>query len=667
MTQSPTYRMQISLNVLEHLGLNLYSNVPAVLSEVVANAWDADARQVHIAFHSAEDRIEIQDDGLGMTHAEVNERFLTVGFRRRDEMPRTTPRGRAPMGRKGIGKLSLFSIAHQVDVHTVKNGETSAFRMSLPAMRHSIEQSEEIYCPEALMPASDLTCGTRFILTQLQKRHTINTTHALRKRLARRFSVIGAQQDFAVLVNGEAITPSDRDYYAKLQYLWCYGNQDAVIEHCQHLSGDPEDRTTEMADLPQGGVSLSGWIGTVQQSGNLKDDQSGDNLNRIAIYVRGKMAQEDILENFGEGGLYSKYLIGEIHADFLDQDDQVDIATTSRQQIMEDDLRYVALRSKIQAELKVIQREWTARRNESGHREAVEIPQIHTWFAQLNPDQQRAAQKLFGKINQLPIDNPSDKRRLFISSILAFESLRLRNLLHRLEEVSVHNLDVLTEVFIQLDDLEASAYYQTVHERLAVIQTLHCLVDQNAKEKALQQHLYQHLWLLDPSWERATHTAKMEQNIRNALDHVIDSLTDAQKKARLDVYYATTGNKHVIIELKRAGRTLDTHDLHGQIMKYHGAATKVLQQSGRGHEPLEIICVLGQRLRDWSENPQGETTSRDSLAAYRCRIVFYDELIQNAQEAYRDYLEQSEAVGRVYRLVKDIAREDVKAMLPDPS
>ena len=36
--------MSLSLNVLNHLGINLYSNIPAVvLSEIVANSWDADA------------------------------------------------------------------------------------------------------------------------------------------------------------------------------------------------------------------------------------------------------------------------------------------------------------------------------------------------------------------------------------------------------------------------------------------------------------------------------------------------------------------------------------------------------------------------------------------------------------------------------------------------
>ena len=71
-----------------------------------------------------------------------------------------------------------------------------------------------------------------------------------------------------------------------------------------------------------------------------------------------------------------------------------------------------------------------------------------------------------------------------MSGILAFESLKLRNLLYRLDEVSTENLEVLSEVFIQLDDLEASAYYQIARDRLQVIRKLTGLVDENAKERA---------------------------------------------------------------------------------------------------------------------------------------------------------------------------------------
>ena len=48
MTNSSKYQMTINLNVLNHLGINLYSNIPAVLSEIVANSWDADATEVDI-------------------------------------------------------------------------------------------------------------------------------------------------------------------------------------------------------------------------------------------------------------------------------------------------------------------------------------------------------------------------------------------------------------------------------------------------------------------------------------------------------------------------------------------------------------------------------------------------------------------------------------------
>ncbi len=61
---SPTYKMSINLNILNHLGLKLYSNVPAVLSEAVANSWDADAENVRIEI--TPDKITITDDGHGI-------------------------------------------------------------------------------------------------------------------------------------------------------------------------------------------------------------------------------------------------------------------------------------------------------------------------------------------------------------------------------------------------------------------------------------------------------------------------------------------------------------------------------------------------------------------------------------------------------------------------
>src|ERR1700723_34632 len=81
------YVLKIDLNVLDHLGINLYSNVPAVLTELVANGWDADAKEVRIKIETNNDHITIEDDGIGMTPEEINSKLLTVGYRRRDDGP----------------------------------------------------------------------------------------------------------------------------------------------------------------------------------------------------------------------------------------------------------------------------------------------------------------------------------------------------------------------------------------------------------------------------------------------------------------------------------------------------------------------------------------------------------------------------------------------------
>jgi hypothetical protein len=46
------YELKIDLQVLKHLGIGLYSNVPAIASEMVANAYDADAKRVDITVKS---------------------------------------------------------------------------------------------------------------------------------------------------------------------------------------------------------------------------------------------------------------------------------------------------------------------------------------------------------------------------------------------------------------------------------------------------------------------------------------------------------------------------------------------------------------------------------------------------------------------------------------
>ena len=665
-----TYRMTVGLNVLKHLGLGLYSNVPAVLAEAVANAWDADAEEVTIEIDQSAGRITITDDGHGMTVDDVNSRYLNIGYERRKAPGgATSPRLNRPvMGRKGIGKLSLFSIANVITLQTRRSGEAHGFLMSAADIEAALkEDSSGEYYPSQLGPKEiDLLSdsGTKITLTGL-KRQLYLTSSALRRRIARRFSIIGEEYSFRVVLDGTPITIEDRGYHDKLEYIWVFGNRG---EKAAAAASQLEKIFRRPVEIGNGGSHrIEGWIGTARKAGDLKDD--GENLNKILVMVRDKLAQEDILEEFGEGGVYSKYLIGEIHADFLDSDDAEDIATTSRQRIIEEDPRYRALREKVRDEVKIIQSEWTDLRNQTGTTRALTIPQIDKWFQSLDLGHQAAARRLFGRINELPIDDPSEKRQLFISSILAFEGMRFRQLIDRIKEVSAEDLEAVGRIFGQLDDLEASAYYQISRDRLAVIDKLTDLVDDDAKERVMQEHLFQHLWLLDPSWERATHTEMMERRVETALRQVSEELTDEQRRSRVDIQYSTTGGKHVVIELKRAGRILESTDLIQQVQKYNGAIKRVLDAAGRRDDALEIICVIGKPLRDWSD-PDGREQSARGLEAFNARVVMYDALIENAQQAYRDYLERRREAGRVHELITSIAASDVEAMhatMPRPA
>ena len=648
----PEYTMRINLNVLNHLGFKLYSNVPAVLSEAVANSWDADATHVDIKIES--EKIIITDDGHGMTLQDINDKYLTVGYERRnDSEGRKTELDRSIMGRKGIGKLSLFSIADTVEVQTVRDGDKNGFVMSARKIEEQIrEQDGSAYHPDTL-PNSKITLeenGTRIVLTGLKKQ-VHQTPTALRKRLARRFSIIGTEYDFTVKINGDPVGVADRSYFYKLQYLWHYGkDSEKYVELCNSEKLEHKEKREEKVEVESGtSYPVKGWIGTVVGSGDLKDGD--DNLNKIVIMVRGKLAQEDILEDFTEGGLYTKYIIGEIHANFLDYDDLDDIATTNRQEIIKDNQRYIALRSWVKEELRHIKNQWTDLRKEKGEEEARQIPAIDEWMKELGPDKRKQAKAMFGKIGELTLDG-HEKKELYKNSVLAFASLRYKDALSTLDNISPENLQEFTEVFAGLDDIEASLYYQIVQERLKIIDALREKVESNDLEKVIQKHLYEHLWLLDPSWDRATETPLMEQNVKTAFDEIDAGLTPEQKSGRFDIKYKMTSGKHVIIELKRASRKLRGTQLQDQVDIYRNALRKLVQATGK-NEPIEVVCLVGQRLEDWETSEQ-EDESRRAMAAKNTRVVLYQELIEDAYRSYQAFLAQNQEAGRVYKLIREI-------------
>jgi len=635
--------MTISLNALEHLGINLYSNIPAVLSEIVANAWDADAKLVTIDIDSAKGVITIEDNGTGMTRDEVIDRFLTVGFKRRDAMGPTTALGRKPMGRKGIGKLSIFSIAGIAEIFTMKGTVHTAFKMDRDKIKEAIEgkATDASYKPDEINAfPTELKGGTRIVLSGLSKSLSGMTVSGLKRRVARRFAIIGPKHNFLVKVNGDEIGPEDRAYHNMVEYLWTYGNQKEFTASCKKLQRTAEDRLPVIAaELKKEGLSLSGWIGTVNRPSQLKDED-GDNLNRIAIFMRGKMAQDDILDAFGQKEIFADYLIGELHCDELDVDTQSDIATSSRQTLKEDDPRFEALRKTILAEIRHIAGKWSDWRRSDGTKEAMSVPAVSEWLQDLQGDTRKKAERWVGRLNTIRTQGDTDKKELLKASILAFESYRRKEELDSLDALGDDALDHVLQIFKSVDDLEVSYYGQIVKMRVRVITKLQEQLKANAKEKVLQEYIYNHLWLMDPSWERAKGTDNVETKMEAFLKENTAGLSQSQKAGRIDIGYRTIVGKHVIIELKRASVAVPLDDLVKQVRKYRDGARKVLDKTDYKNWPIEIICLLGEPPPEYKDaigtGPKGVA---DALKNVDARIVFYDQLLDSAQQAYVEYLE----------------------------
>ena len=134
------------------------------------------------------------------------------------------------MGRKGIGKLSVFSIADRVHVYTVSSTTSmSGLEISVNALREAIMSNVSYHPSEVVVPDEYQRQGTTILLTDLKSKRADLTVSALRKRLARRFDVLDQKEPdnggFAIIVNGTRITYEDRQELKNLDFIWEFGRR----------------------------------------------------------------------------------------------------------------------------------------------------------------------------------------------------------------------------------------------------------------------------------------------------------------------------------------------------------------------------------------------------------------------------------------------------------
>ena len=653
MPDNEQYKMTVDLNVLDHLGINLYSNIAAVLTEAVANAWDADAENVEIVIDPEEKLIEIKDDGIGMSIEDMNTKYLRVGYRRRDEdkqTGRTTAKGRPVMGRKGLGKLSLFSIANTIEVYSAKDGESHGLRMTIEGIKKSVQQKEPYYSPVSLSNEEvKVTHGTMILLKDIKRLRLGRGVNALRKRLARRFSVIGEAHGFKIFIDGQPLSSADRGDLPVVQFLWSFGTEEPDLSSASQLL--EHEALSNRLDTWEVERTVKGWIGTARFPKQLDSDDAG-NLNSIVVFARGRLFHENILDKLNDGRLYTKYLTGQIEADFLDTDDDPDIATSDRQRVQEDDPRYNQLIVFLKNQLTQVEKRWNEWRRLHEVEKAKETsPALAEWLDNLPQGFRKSAETLISKLSALPIDQEDDRKLLYKHGILAFERMKLRGSAEELAS-HVHNIDKLLAILADRDSLEASLYRDIVKSRLDAIKDFQGVADDNARESVLQKYLFDHLWLLDPAWERATSSAVMETRLTT--DGVLtQDMTEKEKLGRVDIAYRTMAGKHIIVELKRVNRKMKLLELQEQGQTYVDKLKKILLAQGEPTPNIEVVFVLGVPIDEEGNNPDRLKSSMAAISA-GSRVVHYDSLIQGAQMAYSEYLNKSKQLDKLERIVDRI-------------
>ncbi len=354
MAPEPTpdpYRFEISLSVLNHLGRNLYRNFVTVLGEAISNSWDANAKNVWIEIDRDNSSFSIKDDGDGMTSADFQGKFLKIGYSKRQEGGSKSSIGRPYIGAKGIGKLALLSCAKRISIFSktsttpyvggvVDNaGLDSAIVGDKSTEEYPLEQLD-LSLVDGLKEGHDKGTIIYFEGTNEQLR---NSDAYIKKLLALSFKFSLLDKDFTIHVSGDPVTVGDlKPLSDATQFLWVVnGYTDGYIEGLENLELPLSEVTTPL--------DIKGFVASVKKPANLKITGT-DERATIDLFVNGRLREKNIIRHIPSQRIVESYIYGQIHFDTLDREG-VDPFTSSREGIVEDDVKFKALMDYLKREL----------------------------------------------------------------------------------------------------------------------------------------------------------------------------------------------------------------------------------------------------------------------------------------------------------------------------
>lgn len=114
-------RFSVDAGVIDRLGSELVARQETAVSELVKNAYDADATKVNIRFENSDDiggTLYIIDNGTGMTREQLINGFMRISSTSKIHNPLSDIYKRKRAGQKGIGRFAVQRLGEKLTITT---------------------------------------------------------------------------------------------------------------------------------------------------------------------------------------------------------------------------------------------------------------------------------------------------------------------------------------------------------------------------------------------------------------------------------------------------------------------------------------------------------------------------------------------------------------------
>lgn len=618
-TMANEYTMRISRLTVDKLGVKLYDKVSAVIAELISNSYDADATRVTVgapmgnylaskAGGSISDKgfeITIEDDGTGMTPDEMQNFFLVVGAERRTDARRgSTSRihRRKVMGRKGVGKLAPFGICKKIEVISAsKDGGkptqegkrkhlTSHVVLDYDDITTEHDETGEPYKP-LVGPRDDTFSeryGTTIILKDFNYRK-VPEIALLSRQIAQRFGIRSA--NWTVVLRDNTKTPSEPRTVGAFD-VDTMPNTRIVFEK-ERVTGPDGDVSDLRAGFEQDGkfYPVTGWVAYS------KEPYKDDLMAGIRIYCRGKIAAQTSIFNrkagfTGEHSIRS-YLVGELHADWLDETDDL-IQTDRRDVLWSDDLAaaFQEWGQRVVARIGTLSRNPMRKAARKLFFQTGRVDErVRAAYPAENQEEirERAIElaKMFGKSTSMAEAADEEVVRGLVNMSITFAPHVTLDRMMKTAVAETHSpLSAISSFLRTARIAELSAFGRIAEDRLKVIKRLEALKDdKGTDEDSLQNLIEDAPWLINPEWAPVTANQSLH-SLRREFEKYYEektgraiSLSDFQDpKRRPDFVLSSQEGVAQIVEIKRPGHVLKNDEMD-RIVTYHDCMKSFLNDN----------------------------------------------------------------------------------------